>query len=85
MFLISWFCMVLLWGGFRWAQQCQGPGVSKHSKTIQKHFKTVSNMVQFCVGGIFFLPETSMEADINHQIAQHGPKLDPKSPNMGPS
>jgi hypothetical protein len=36
---ISWFWMILLWGGFRWVQQCQGPGVSKHSKTIQNHVK----------------------------------------------
>ena len=39
MFLIGWFCIVLLWGGFRWVQQSQGPGVSKHSKTIQNHVK----------------------------------------------
>jgi hypothetical protein len=34
--------------------------------------------------GYFLPPRDLYGADINHQIAQHGPKLDPKLPNMGP-
>ena len=37
------------------------------------------------VGGYFPPYETCMEPHINHQIDQHGLKLDPKLPNMDPS
>ena len=40
---------------------------------------------KFSVGLEFFIPETSMQPQIARQMTQHGPNIDPKRPNIGPT